>query len=1080
MDIDLSSVPALFKPVLPYLRRGVELERKAVFDEETGGDLNIVAILCYQYAVTKCDGDGLSVQVANLADTSFLADLRLAAQRPVPVSEAEALEVLNRFSNEIFSIADAEDMAGQATKETARNLYSARIFFDVFALFNADSVELNLCKKYAQTRAEAILGALQRNEQLPPEQGWQHFKNEATEAASSAVPPPPHLFNQLVQEKQSDVHSVYEIEPGEPIGRGAYGVVQIVTHRQSRRKYAMKTLQLNRLEDTEWANLRNEITIMRAVDHPNIIRLFETYMTETDSFQCQYFLIMEMCTGGELYNRLSQEGQCTEQQVAKYATQMLSAVRWCHENGIVHRDLKLQNFLLENDTADAPLKLIDFGLSKYFGEDQDMLVMHRLVGSIHYIAPEVIGQRGYNEKCDIWSIGVIVYTLLAGCHPFNGQSEKEIILAIRSGEVHFPPERFANVSPQAVDFLRSLLVQEADARPSAAQALQGGWLQLMEEARRAATAPTPLKREIWHCLRQYRHFRALKKMVCQVVAHNLGPSQIAGLRDAFVELDKDHSGTISLKDMEEALARSSHWSATDKNALKLKEVFSKVDTTGSGVIQYNEFIAATMWERVMIDDEALQKAFDVLRAGDEVLTIESIRKAVGSDFSEERWAEVEETLMAHRRHKQAVNARLAGGVGLVTEGGINFDDFKLLITEHCEDYRNTMDTLARASMESRGSLTSCLAYGRQSDLRQSLLQQQHHRQVSRDRFSEQRLSKGQLQQQMQQFVSSNQQQAGHAAQQEQEMQQQHMHLQQMRQQQEQTHDGSRQSSGTKSSSLARMHSIKGSLVSGVNTILSKAPSFRFPRRSSQESCGMRDTECSRNSLAGGGLQDMNNFRFSRGSLADGMGLEDVRDGSYGGGWGHGRESSIGSMRESIGAWSGTGLRRSNMRGTDTIIKGMDEEYDLVDTHCIASNLVGESERRSEELNLGDGRHEEAFAGGGRSDSWLHASAPAALAGSHTTSEVGPRPSFFVGDVPTAQVDGINLMQFVVPEYRRSGSCPSSDETPRARAKPEQGLISATEGLTMNSMPSTQAMVSSSAPGPNNLANGDGDTDMELS
>ena len=209
-------------------------------------------------------------------------------------------------------------------------------------------------------------------------------------------------FGKPIEEVYDGVHS------GDILGSGVSGLVRKVTHRATGIQYAVKCLDLGLLETEEsLEQLRQEIFIMCQLDHPGVVRLEEVYESTSE-----IYLVQELCHGGELFDRLDDQPDYhyTEQQCARLVKQMLCAVRYIHTKEIIHRDLKLENFLFTTVEANAQLKMIDFGLSKHFKFGE---VQHEAVGTPYTVAPEVI-RGNYDERCDIWAIGVITYLLLSG------------------------------------------------------------------------------------------------------------------------------------------------------------------------------------------------------------------------------------------------------------------------------------------------------------------------------------------------------------------------------------------------------------------------------------------------------------------------------------------------------------------------------------------------------------------------------------------------------------------------------------------------------------------------------------------
>jgi calcium-dependent protein kinase len=212
--------------------------------------------------------------------------------------------------------------------------------------------------------------------------------------------------------KNATVYERYEFLFDRILGTGISGEVREAINRTTSERVAIKTLSTVNLTPKKFEMLVQECEIYIRLDHPNICKLFEVY--EDDS---AVHLVMELCSGGELYERLAQSRRYTERDAAYVTMQMLEAINYCHAHNVCHRDLKLENWVYANTASDSPLKLIDFGMSKVFNEGVPLTAIH---GTVYYVSPEVLTGK-YDNACDIWSIGVIVYMLLSGSPPFAGQ-----------------------------------------------------------------------------------------------------------------------------------------------------------------------------------------------------------------------------------------------------------------------------------------------------------------------------------------------------------------------------------------------------------------------------------------------------------------------------------------------------------------------------------------------------------------------------------------------------------------------------------------------------------------------------------
>lgn len=220
------------------------------------------------------------------------------------------------------------------------------------------------------------------------------------------------------------------------IGGGHFGTVRIAhRHTDPEIKYAVKSiLKENIVSDVKL--LEEELAILTQVDHPNIVKFHETYMDHR-----YVHIVMELCNGGELFDKIVEMQRFSEKVAASLMKKIMSAVKHLHENGIVHRDLKPENFIFNEKSDDAEIKLIDFGLSKRYGQNQldhPKEKMHTIVGTPYYVAPEVL-RGNYDFSCDLWSLGVILYIMLSGYPPFEGDSNKEIFRKVLKQKVEFDP-----------------------------------------------------------------------------------------------------------------------------------------------------------------------------------------------------------------------------------------------------------------------------------------------------------------------------------------------------------------------------------------------------------------------------------------------------------------------------------------------------------------------------------------------------------------------------------------------------------------------------------------------------------------
>ena len=376
------------------------------------------------------------------------------------------------------------------------------------------------------------------------------------------------------------------------IGAGGYARCLLVKNKTTGQLYACKELQKNKLNNV--ASLKSEIQILIKLDHPNIIKLYEIY--ENDNY---IYLVMELCTGGELFDRIIQKTeqgkQFTEKEVANIFQQMMSAINYCHSNKIVHRDLKPENLLLASQDENSPIKVIDFGMSRIFNNKQ---AMFDKVGTAYYISPEVL-DGFYDEKCDIWSAGVILYILLCGYPPFNGNDDDEIFESIKKRKFVFPEAEWANISKEAKDLINKML-SDPLTRLTAEQVLSHPWLvnQLNKN-----TKAKEIKLN-FNTFKTYSGANKLSRAVLTYIASRLTDDEVKKLKDAFQKIDVNGDGMLTLDELKNAISQN-----PEVHVMNIEQIFKTIDTDNSGVINYTEFLAASIDKRIYLQEDKLRDAF---------------------------------------------------------------------------------------------------------------------------------------------------------------------------------------------------------------------------------------------------------------------------------------------------------------------------------------------------------------------------------------------------------------------------------------------------------------------------------------
>mmetsp|Transcript_45000 Transcript_45000/g.104110 ORF Transcript_45000/g.104110 Transcript_45000/m.104110 type:complete len:561 (+) Transcript_45000:3-1685(+) len=422
-------------------------------------------------------------------------------------------------------------------------------------------------------------------------------------------------YHQLPKRIEDD----YVVENKE-LGTGYNGSVYLARSVCGNEKFAVKPFKLSQITAAQRRELRNEVEVTLAMDHPHVARLRDVYEGET-----MLQLVMECLEGGELFDRIMKVHRFRESDAQESTYQMLLAINYLHSMGIVHRDIKLENFMFETKAYDH-LKLIDFGFSR-FARDKRMKLG---CGTLSYMAPEVL-DGDYSLKCDMWSAGVVVFILLLGYMPFAGDT-RMIIDSIKAGRYTKKERPWSRLSVNGMSFLQMLLMVNPDERPSAEEALSHAWLR--ERAEDPATAV--VDESVVEGLRTFAKASRFRRCCMSMMAWTLTNAERQQVRDAFVEMDTDKSGTLTLFELKQVLEQTVKISDAE-----VKEIFGALDPTDSDVVNYSDFLAAMVTSRITLHDDMILETFrrfDLDNTG--YISAENVKEVLGGCHSMEQVEEL--------------------------------------------------------------------------------------------------------------------------------------------------------------------------------------------------------------------------------------------------------------------------------------------------------------------------------------------------------------------------------------------------------------------------------------------------------
>uniref|UniRef100_A0A0E0EEG0 Protein kinase domain-containing protein n=1 Tax=Oryza meridionalis TaxID=40149 RepID=A0A0E0EEG0_9ORYZ len=369
---------------------------------------------------------------------------------------------------------------------------------------------------------------------------------------------------------------------GDEVGRGHFGYTCAAKIKKGARKgdaVAVKVIPKAKMTTSiAIEDVRREVKILKALaGHKNLVQFYDAYEDNEN-----VYIVMELCEGGELLDRiLSRGGKYSEDDAKAVLVQILNVVSFCHIQGVVHRDLKPENFLFTSKDENSQLKAIDFGLSDFVKPDERL---NDIVGSAYYVAPEVL-HRCYSTEADVWSIGVIAYILLCGSRPFWARTESGIFRSVLKADPSYNEAPWPSLTPEAMDFVKRLLCKDPRRRMTAAQALSHPWIRNYNDIK------LPLDILIFRLIKAYIRSSSLRKAALRALSKTLTVDELFYLKGQFSLLEPDRNGCITLDNIRMALTRE----ATDAmKESRVQEILVSLSALQYRRMDFQEFCAAAV------------------------------------------------------------------------------------------------------------------------------------------------------------------------------------------------------------------------------------------------------------------------------------------------------------------------------------------------------------------------------------------------------------------------------------------------------------------------------------------------------
>ena len=430
----------------------------------------------------------------------------------------------------------------------------------------------------------------------------------------------------LIGKAEGDIREKYKI--GKKLGAGSYGEVYLSTDKKTNKKVAIKVVPKQKSQINESnPEINNEIEILKTIEHQNIVKIYEFYEGKKN-----FYIVTEYCNEGNLKKKIDQKEFITEIDAAAIMFQLFSAMAYCNQNKIMHRDLKAENIMLNDKTLyGLPyVKIIDFGTAKICENEFENLV----IGTLYYMAPEVLNKK-YTYKCDMWSLGVILYYLFTKRLPFKAKNKPQLSYYIQNCKYNINLGPLKHASEELKDLIKKLFVINIEDRISVNDVLNHAWFKKLQIKEKLSELSPDQINECLMNIKKYKPEKVLQQASIAFLIHNF--PHYEGIKIAnslYLKIDHNNNGVIEKNEFVKELTNLFKEQNQEIKENDILELFDIIDADKSGYIEHEEFIRAAANKNDLLNESILKNCFEYFdKNKNGEITVDEI-KATFKDYKE--------------------------------------------------------------------------------------------------------------------------------------------------------------------------------------------------------------------------------------------------------------------------------------------------------------------------------------------------------------------------------------------------------------------------------------------------------------